>query len=216
MLRTTAFAVLAGLAAASSVAAQTEATAWTDLNLRAGPGPTYEIVSVIPADGVVSVSGCLDAASWCQVSYDGVDGWASGDYLTAMIEEAPAPIYVNREQIAIGTVTYEDTTDESVAAGGAAGMVIGALIAGPVGAAVGALVGGGAGAIADPGPEVSGYVLSNPVETVYLDGEVVVGAGIPEGVTLLEVPESEYTYAYINGVPVIVEPTDRRVIYIAR
>ncbi|MCC5973016.1 MAG: DUF1236 domain-containing protein [Rubellimicrobium sp.] len=216
MRKTVTFAILAGLSMATTVGAQTDATASTDLNLREGPGPMYAVIAVIPADGMVGVEGCLDAASWCRVTHEGVEGWASGDYLTAMVEEAPAPIYLHREAINVATLTYEDTTDGSIAAGGAAGILMGALIAGPVGAAVGAIVGGSAGALADPGPQVTGYVLSNPVETIYLDGEVVVGAGIPDGVTLLQVPETEYTYAYINGVPVIVEPTARRVIHIAR
>lgn len=215
MMKTATFAALAAVAVASSAAAQTEATAWTDLNLRAGPGPLYEVVAVIPAEGMVMVGGCLEAASWCQVTYDGIDGWASGDYLTAMVQTR-APIYVNREQIAVGTVTYEEASGASTLAGGTAGVIIGALIAGPVGAAVGGLIGGGAGAMAEPDPQVTSYVLGNPVETVYLDGEVVIGAGIPDGVTLVQVPDSEYTYAYVNGVPVIVEPVGRRVIYIAR
>ena len=56
----------------------------------------------------------------------------------------------------------------------------------------------------------------NPVEPIYLDGEVVVGAGIPESVTLSEVPDSEYYYAYINGVPVLVEREQRRVVHVVR
>ena len=60
------------------------------------------------------------------------------------------------------------------------------------------------------------YVRTNPVDQIYLDGEVVVGAGIPETVQLSEVPESEYYYAYVNGLPVLVEKEQRRVVYIVR
>ena len=60
------------------------------------------------------------------------------------------------------------------------------------------------------------YVRSNPVDPVYLDGEVVVGAAIPEAVAVYEVPQSEYRYVNVNGQYVLVEPEGRRVVYIAR
>lgn len=209
-------AVVVGALLSTTAHAATEASAWTDLNLRAGPGPMYQIVGVIPANGIVSVEGCLDTASWCKVSFDGIEGWASGDYLTAMVESTPVVIYTNREKVAVGSVTYEDKSAEGAIAGGTAGAVAGAVIAGPVGALVGAVLGGGLGAAAAPDEKVTTYVIGNPVEPVYLDGEVVIGAGIPETVMLSEVPDSEYYYAYINGVPVIVDRKQRQIVYIVR
>ncbi len=90
------------------------------------------------------------------------------------------------------------------------------MIAGPVGAIVGAILGAGAGAAAAPAPTVITYVQSNPVEQIYLDGEIVVGVGIPEMIVLSPVPDSEYSYAYINGEPVLVETRKRTVTYIIR
>lgn len=196
--------------------AATEATAWTDLNLRAGPGPVYEVVGVIPTNGVVSIEGCLESANWCKVSFDGTEGWASGDYLTAMVDNTPVVVYTNREKVAVGTVTYEDKSAEGAAVGGTAGAIAGAMVAGPVGALVGVVLGGGLGAAAAPDEKVTTYVTGNPVEPIYLEGEVVVGAGIPEAVTLSEVPDSDYSYAYINGVPVIVEGNQRQIVHIVR
>ncbi|TGD42661.1 DUF1236 domain-containing protein [Pseudotabrizicola sediminis] len=200
----------------TSAYAATEATAWTDLNLRAGPGPVHQIIGVIPANGVVAVDGCLDSANWCKVSFEGTEGWASGDYLTAMVDNTPVVVYTNREQVAVGTVTYEDNSAEGAAVGGATGAIAGAMVAGPVGALVGVMLGGGLGAAAAPDTTVTTYVTGNPVEPIYLEGEVVVGAGIPETVTLVEVPDSEYSYAYVNGVPVIVEREKRQIVYIVR
>lgn len=209
-------AAVAGVLLSSAAQAATEASAFTDLNLRAGPGPTYQIVGVIPANGVVSVEGCLDTANWCKVAYDGTEGWASGDYLTAMVENAPVVIYTNRDKVKVASVTYEDKSDEGALAGGAAGAVAGAIVAGPVGALVGVILGGGLGAVTAPDEKVTTYVVGNPTEPVYLDGEVVVGAGIPETVMLSDVPDSEYSYAYVNGVPVIVERKQRQIVYIVR
>lgn len=203
---------VAGLVFATSAFAETTATAWTDLNLRAGPSTTYDIVSVIPASQSVVVDGCLDASNWCRVTHDQINGWASGNYLTAMVE---APISGNRERLSVKSVTYEKNPEAAIGSG-AAGAVAGAVVGGPVGALIGAAIGASAGAAATPTEKVTTYVRSNPVDPVYLDGEVVVGAGIPETVTLSEVPDSEYHYAYVNGVPVLVEREQRRVVHIVR
>jgi hypothetical protein len=60
------------------------------------------------------------------------------------------------------------------------------------------------------------YVTSNQVDPVYLDGEVVVGASLPETVQLREIPDYEYRYVYVNGQPVLVEPQSRRIVYVMR
>ena len=39
---------------------------------------------------------------------------------------------------------------------------------------------------------------------------------LPEAVTLNTVPQSDYRYAYVNGVPVVVDPAERRVVHIVR
>ncbi len=205
-------ATLSGLLLASSAYAGTSASAYTDLNMRAGPGVSYEIIGVIPAAEVVTVEGCLDASNWCRVAYGEVNGWASGDYLTAMVE---APIYANRERLAVETVTYEKSADSTIG-GGVTGAVAGGILGGPLGAVIGAGLGMGFGSAVAPTERVTTYVMENPVDPIYLDGEIVVGAGIPEAVTLTEVPESEFYYAYINGTRVLVEREQRRVVYIVR
>lgn len=204
------------LAGAAQAQDQMAVTAYTDLNLRAGPGPAYPIVAVIPAQTAVDVGGCLAEQSWCQVSFGGQDGWASGDYLTVVENDAPVAIYPNRERLQVKTTTYEGDTSDSATAGGVAGAVAGALIAGPIGAAVGGALGAAGGAAATPDTTVTTYVQSNPVEPVYLEGEVVTGASLPETVPLSPVPETTYSYAYVNGVPVLVENGQRQIVYIVR
>ncbi len=205
-------AAVTGLVLASSAHGATTATAWTDLNLRTGPGSSYEIAAVIPATQSVTVDGCLDDSNWCRVTHEDISGWASGDYLTAMVE---APIYMNRERLMVETVTYEKQPDNMLG-GGAAGALTGAAVAGPIGALVGAAIGMSIGDAVTPEERVTSYVRSNPLDPIYLDGEVVVGAGIPEAVQLTEVPDSEYYYAYVNGLPVLVEREQRRVVYVIR
>lgn len=193
--------------------ADTAAMAWTDLNLRAGPGPGFAILEVIPAQSAVMIEGCLEASDWCSVTHGATKGWASGSYLTG---DKGTAIQVDRATYAVRTITYEGKKDEAAMVVGTTGAIIGAIIAGPVGAVVGGIIGAGTGAAAAPDTKVTTYVTANPVETVNLDGEVVVGAGLPETVMLKDIPESEYAYTYVNGVPVIVGRTDRRVVAIVR
>ena len=223
----------AGLMAAMPAMAQVAATAATDLNLRAGPGGDQQVVSVIPSGGEVTVDGCLDAANWCQVTFEGTQGWAYGDYLTASAAadaaaEAPAEpvvIYANREQLQVPVITVDsvettasDGADPGAGAGAVAGAVAAAtLVGGPAALIAGAALGAAAGGALTPeSPEVT-YVVANPGETLTMGGEVVVGAGIPEEVELRPIPDSDqYSYLNVNGQPVIVDNSNRQIVYIVR
>jgi hypothetical protein len=206
---------LGGMLLATTAFAETTATATADLNLRAGPGPMHEVLSVIPAEGSVTVEGCIEESNWCQVRHDGTEGWAYGAYLETEVEAEPVALSAPAARTEI-RIIEERETGATTGAGGIAGAIAGAIIAGPPGALVGAAAGFGAGALAEPSSRVVTYIRENPVEPVYLTGEVVVGAELPETITLQPVPESEYRYAYVNTVPVIVEPEGRRIIYIPR
>ena len=103
---------------------------------------------------------------------------------------------------------------EGTASGAAGGAVTGAIIGGPVGAIIGGVAGAALGSAIDPPEEVRTYVVQQPVDTVTLEGEVVVGAGLPETVELHTVPDYEYRYAYVNGERVLVDPETRRIVYV--
>ena len=208
-------AVAASLLATTAMA-QTTATATPDQPLRAGPGPMQVLGGVIGAGESVDVTGCLDTDSWCEVTLDGTQGWAYGAYLETEIESEPVALTAPEARTVVTVVEHRGDSEANVVAGGTVGAVVGALVAGPFGAAVGAVAGMSAGGFATPTETTVTYVRENPVQPVYLDGEVVVGSGLPEGVILQPVPESEYHYAYVNGVPVIVDPTERRVVHIVR
>ncbi|RVT84359.1 DUF1236 domain-containing protein [Rhodobacteraceae bacterium CCMM004] len=209
---TAAAAVAAGLAV-GPVAAATEAMATTDLNIRSGPGPQYEVLGVISGEDMAMVDGCLAERNWCRVSYEGIEGWSYGAYLT---EGAETPVaIVAPETRTIEVVEYDAADETSALAGAGFGTLAGALIAGPAGAALGAVAGAAALDAADPPEATIAYVRDNPVDVVYLDGELVVGAQVPEEVVLTPVPDSAYRYVYINNVPVLVAadtPTIVRVI----
>jgi uncharacterized protein YraI len=215
-------AVIAVAALASGAAiAQTSATATVDLNVRAGPGPQYPVTGLISANESVTITGCLDGSEWCTVSFAGGEGWAYSAYLVADLAGTPVVIAERSVDVGVPVVTYEGA---DAVAGGAAGMatgaIAGAIVGGPVGAAVGALAGGAvgmtAGEVIDPPAEVETFVTTHAIEPVYLQGEVVVGATIPEPVVLQPIPDYEYRYVYLNGQPVLVDPGTREIVYVVR
>lgn len=185
------------------------ASAITDLNIRSGPGPEYPVTGFIRAQDAVTMIGCIEGSLWCQVSHKGKEGWAYSQYLATESVGNRVIISERRPGLTVPTVTYTTTTSGAAVATGA---VTGALIAGPVGGGVG----GVAGAAVVPPPQVQTYVTSNPADPVYLDGEVVVGAGLPETVQLRPVPDYNYRYVYVNRQPVLVDPASRRIVYVYR
>jgi len=200
--------------------AQSAATATVDLNVRSGPGPSHQVVGVIQADDSVTVEGCLEGSRWCRIAHDGNEGWVYSEYLTAEVSGERVIIAERREAIGVPVVTHEGGGATGSTVGMAGGALAGALIGGPVGAVIGgiagAATGGVTGSIIDPPSNVRTYVQDNRIDPVYLEGEVVVGAGLPETVELRTIPDYEYRYVYVNEMPVLVEPETRRIVYVLR
>jgi uncharacterized protein YraI len=194
--------MLVGLSVPS--AAATIATATTSLNIRSGPGPQYGIVGAIPEHGQATISGCIQGSLWCRVSYHGQQGWAYSQYMMARL--SGRPLIVAEGLNSIPRVTYQ-TPVETVGSAVATPAITGTLVARP--ASTQPLV-------ISPPPAVESYIVSHPVTPVYLNGEVVEGVGLPGEVALTTVPGYDYQYAYINNVPVLVEPSTRQVRYIYR
>jgi Uncharacterized protein with a bacterial SH3 domain homologue len=205
----------AALAASSLTAAAVPAATSTDLNLRAGPGPEFQILGVIQTGESVDVSGCLATQEWCEVQTSAGEGWAYAPYL--MFDEAGTAKPLG--EVSASTVTViEDTSprDEATLIAGGMGAVAGALIAGPVGAIAGGMMTGIA-ANASVDPEVEVYVQSNPVEPVFLSGEAVVGAQVPAEVVLYDVPSNaQIGYLNVNGDTVVIDRETHRIIGVVR
>ena len=56
------------------------------------------------------------------------------------------------------------------------------------------------------------YVATQQPNPVLLTGEVVIGARVPDVVTLNPVPNQAYGYAHINGQWVLVDTSSRLII----
>jgi Protein of unknown function (DUF1236)/Bacterial SH3 domain len=212
-------AAAVSLLAMSGAALAATATATTDLNIRSGPGPSHQVIGVLGAGQSAEITGCLQGSKWCTVAANGAQGWVYSDYLTASFSGKQV-VLTERPADSIAIVKEPDGGATGAAVGGATGAVTGALVGGPIGAAVGGVaglaVGGAVGTAAEPPPIVRTYVTSHRLEPVYLDGETVVGAAVPETVQIREIPDYQYRYVYLNNQPVLVDPGTRKIVYVMR
>jgi uncharacterized protein YraI len=215
-------ACVAAIAAAASVPgaafAAATATAITDLNIRSGPGPQYPVIGAIRTNDQATITGCIQGSLWCEVTYGGRQGWAYSQYLTAPLSGNSVVVSERREAIGVPTVAYETTgaAEPDVVVGGPIEAATGVADA-AAGVADTAIDAGAAlGSAVAPPPAVETYVADHPVDDVYLDSEVAVGAGLPDSVALAPIPDYRYRYVYVNRQPVLVEPSSRRIVYVYR
>ena len=194
-------AAMAALVPSLPATAAILASATTALNVRSGPGPQYAVTGAIPDRAQATIIGCLQDSLWCQVSYNGRQGWVYSRYLTATLSGRSLAV---AEMGNVPAVTYTAPM-ETVGSAVAQPVVTGTLVEAPPAAAPLSLT---------PPPAVGSYVIEHPVDPVYLNGEVVEGAGLPDTVALAPVPGSDYDYAYVNSVPVLVAPSTRQVVYV--
>lgn len=202
---------------AGSASAATSAFATTDLNLRAGPGPQHEIIGVIDGNAEASVEGCLAESNWCQVSYNGQTGWAFGEYLAHSLE-TPVPVYSPESTVTVDTVTYESSESDAGATAGviAGGAAAAAAVGGPLAIVGGMMVGGLVGSAADVKETTVTYIRENPVDPIYAEGEVVVGAKLSDTSVIQTIPDSEYGYVLVNNTTAVVDPASGEIVYIVR
>ncbi|MDT1060615.1 DUF1236 domain-containing protein [Paracoccus sp. CPCC 101403] len=145
---------------------------------------------------------------------------AAGSALAQTTVVTPGqPVVVTQPPATAQVQTNDPPTSGGGAVGGATtGAIAGAIAGGPVGAAVGGIVGAVTGDVTEDAmtPATRTYVLQNPVQSVPVQGNVVVGSQIPDAVQFQQIPDSPYQYVYVNDQPVIVEPQTRKVLYVVR
>ena len=104
---------VAALALLPAAAFAQEVTTSTDLNIRSGPGLNAGVVGVIPASEIATLEGCVEGTNWCQVTYDGVTGFAAASYLSnadATAIDAAAAASVEVDGLDAETVVDIDDT----------------------------------------------------------------------------------------------------------
>ena len=202
--RISALAIAATLAASGTAMAM-PGTAMTELALRAGPGPMHPIVGTINANAAVDIAGCTQDGQWCQVSWQGRNGWAYAPYLGMQQQGQMIVVPQARQAVQIPTVTCTERRASTAPSGGQATGTVGGVIAGAA-----------TGTVIDPPREVRTYVTTNRVDPVHLQGEVVVGASLPPTIKVYDIPDYQYRCASVNGTTVLVEPGTNKIVYVYR
>ncbi len=79
-----------------------------NVNLRAGPDPSYPLVDQMPAGTEVDVQGCTDGWEWCDVinEGDGSRGWIAGNYIQYEYRDQPVLLSDYGAQIGIPIVAF--------------------------------------------------------------------------------------------------------------
>jgi uncharacterized protein YraI len=227
-MKTLTLGVASALALTTAIPAfaqTTEARAGAEISARVTPSEFAPSVGVLELNQTVLIEGCLEDVTWCQISFDGQTAWASAEYL--YVEEDAQPVaLINRPgTLSLTTVTVpdEDATQTEQNTAAAVGATLGSLIAYAAGGPVGGVIVGGmlgtavAVSSVEPSEETLVFVSSNPVDTVYLNGEVVVGAGVPAEITMYDVPtQPEFRYLTVNNQTVLVDAETGMIVRVIR
>jgi uncharacterized protein YraI len=196
------FPALAGtlLAMSGAALADTPVSAVADLNVRAGPGPQYPVIGVLAAGQSATLSGCIENSKWCTIAEAGGKGWVYSDYVTA--DFSGSRVVVTRRPVDAGIAVVEPPVDDVYGNDNYTGAIVSSDDA--------------IESIGRPPAEIGTYVTDHRVDPVYLDGEVVTGATLPDTVELREIPDYRYRYVYVNNQPALVDPGTRRIVYVMR
>ncbi|MES0033344.1 DUF1236 domain-containing protein [Mesorhizobium sp. M0040] len=195
------FPAVAGalIAMSGSALADTAVSAITDLNVRAGPGPQYPVIGVLAAGQSATLDGCIANSKWCTIAEANGQGWVYSDYVTAdfggsrvVLTQRPASADIAVVTPPADSIEYSDSYTGAIVAGEAIEP------------------------IRRPPAEIRTYVRTHRLDPVYLEGEVVTGATLPDTVELREIPDYDYRYVYVNGQPALVDPGSRRIVYVVR
>ena len=80
-----------------------------DMNIRSGPGTSYDIVGAATEGGEFEITGKSPDGEWWRIDFDGQSGWIYAPYVTAAnVEDVP----VVGDAQAEGTVPEDATTEE--------------------------------------------------------------------------------------------------------
>ncbi|KAA0700461.1 DUF1236 domain-containing protein [Neorhizobium sp. P12A] len=201
--------LLAGVVLASTAGlarAEMAATTMTDIDVRSGPGQQYPAIGTATRGSDAVLDGCIEGSRWCRIDVNGMRGWVYAQYLSVEQDGSPVVVQEHSADLGVPVVTYQQTDEMSV--GSVAPDV---AQPGPNDELIGPV--DQVDAITPP-ETVTTYVESNPVSAVQLQGDVVVGATLPQGVRVRTIPDYQYSYTRINGQQVLVDPGTHRIVYV--
>ena len=77
-----------------------------DAHLRAGPAKDYPVVAILPTGTALSVEGCLNDYSWCDVVAGGDRGWVYAGNILYPWEGSNVPVLSYGPRIGVGIVAF--------------------------------------------------------------------------------------------------------------
>lgn len=86
--------------------AQTQAYTNAPVEIYAGPAPDYPVVAQVPGGVPLSVLGCVEDYSWCDVAAPGLRGWAYAEYLSYPYQGAEVPVVTYGAVIGLPIVVF--------------------------------------------------------------------------------------------------------------
>jgi uncharacterized protein YraI len=95
------------LASAPAHAAEIPVVATAAVNLRAGPGTGYPVVTKLPPRARLVLHGCLAGYGWCDVSWGPERGWLAAPYLTAIYRGAPIAVTAAAVRLGVAIVAFD-------------------------------------------------------------------------------------------------------------
>lgn len=80
----TAAAALAAALSLPGVAMAHDGMTTADVNLRTGPGLDHDVITTVGDEQAVEIEGCMEDGQWCEVSWQGSEGWMHSDYVAVI------------------------------------------------------------------------------------------------------------------------------------
>lgn len=77
-----------------------------NVNLRAGPSTGYPRVTTLPAGAAVTIHGCLEGWTWCDVVYGDLRGWVAGSYVSSEYQGQRVRVVDYGPRLALPIVTF--------------------------------------------------------------------------------------------------------------
>lgn len=188
--------------------AEMSATTATDMEVRSGPGQEYPTIGMATRGSEATLDGCIEGSRWCRVDVNGIRGWVYAQYLNVEQNGNMLVVEQHRDDLGIPVISYQQTDPVQTGSVQTAQPGPDDELIGPVDQDNGNVV-----AITPPS-EVQTYIAENPAETVRLRGNVVIGATLPQSVTVHRIPDYRYSYVEVNRQPVLVDPETRRIVYV--
>ena len=198
------------LGSAGLAEAEMAATTATDIEVRSGPGAEFPTVGVATRGSEATLDGCVEGSRWCRVDVNGMRGWVYAQYLSVEQNGASVVVQDHRDDLGIPTITYEQTDPVQTGSVRRVQPSSNDQLLGPVDENDTDVV------AVTPPEEVRTYIDDNPVDTVRLNGDLVVGATVPQSVEVHPIPDYQYSYVEVNHQPVLVDPGTRRIVYVYR